>query len=132
MLEPWNSVKLTSVGTILQNLQPSQSFKYRGIALRLQESIAQHGPDLHAFIASTGNGGLAAAVAARTLGVRCTVYLPAVVSKDTQDILRKQGANVVPVGQIYSDALKAMNQAAKEDPDALVVHPIRVRASLLT
>jgi L-serine/L-threonine ammonia-lyase len=125
-------VKLTSVKTILQNLQPSQSFKYRGIALRLQESIAQYGPTLHAFIASSGNGGLAAAVAARKLGVRCTVYLPTIVPKGTQDMLRKQGANVVLVGQIHSDALKAMYQAAEEDPNALVVHPLRARASLLT
>jgi len=105
----------------LENLQPSQSFKYRGIALRLQESIAQYGPALHVFIASTGNGGLAAAVAARTFGVRCTVYLPAVVSKDTQDMLRKQGANVVLAGKLYSDASKAMYQAVKEVPDAVVL-----------
>ena len=107
-----------------QNLQPSQSFKYRGISLRLQESKAQRGPALHGFIASSGNAGLAAAVAARTLGVKCTVYLPVVVATDTQDMLRKQGANVVLVGQIYSDALKAMYRAAKEDPNALVVHPL--------
>ncbi|KAG6376069.1 tryptophan synthase beta subunit-like PLP-dependent enzyme [Boletus reticuloceps] len=91
----------------LENLQPSQSFKYRGISLRVQELKAQHGPALHVFIASGGNAGLAAAVAARALGVRCTVYLPVVVSKDTQDLLRKQGASVVLVGQIHSDALKA-------------------------
>ncbi|KAN0075216.1 Tryptophan synthase beta subunit-like PLP-dependent enzyme [Tylopilus felleus] len=105
----------------LENLQPSQSFKYRGISLRLQESKAQRGPALHGFIASSGNAGLAAAVAARTLGVKCTVYLPVVVATDTQDMLRKQGANVVLVGQIYSDALKAMYQAAEEDPNAVVL-----------
>ncbi|KAF8559491.1 tryptophan synthase beta subunit-like PLP-dependent enzyme [Imleria badia] len=105
----------------LENLQPSQSFKYRGISLRLQECKAQYGPALHVFIASSGNAGLAAAVAARTLGVRCTVYLPVIVAKDTQDMLRKQGANVVLVGQIYSDALKAMYQAAEKDPNAVVL-----------
>ena len=118
-------MKLTSVPTswkpaFPQNLQPSQSFKYRGISLQLQESKAQYGPALHVFIASSGNAGLAAAVAARTLGVRCTVYLPVVVAKDTQDMLRKQGADVILVGQIYSDALKAMYQAAEEDPNASV------------
>lgn len=78
---------------------------------------------MHVFIASGGNAGLAAAVAARKLEARCTVYLPVVVAKDTQDMLRKQGANVVLVGQIYSDALKAMYQAAEEDPNACVSCP---------
>ena len=44
------------------------------------------------------------------------------MAKDTQEMLRKQGANVVLVGQIYSDALKAMHQAAEKDPNASVVH----------
>lgn len=35
-------------------------------------------------------------------------------------MLRKQGADVILVGQIYSDALKAMYQAAEEDPNASV------------
>ncbi|KAF8448051.1 tryptophan synthase beta subunit-like PLP-dependent enzyme [Boletus edulis BED1] len=105
----------------LENLQPSQSFKYRGISLRVQELKAQHGPALHVFIASGGNAGLAAAVATRALGVRCTVYLPVVVSKDTQDLLRKQGSSVVLVGQIHSDALKAMYQAVQEDPNGVVL-----------
>jgi L-serine/L-threonine ammonia-lyase len=78
---------------------------------------------LHVFIASSGNAGLAAAVAARTLAVKCTVYLPVVVAKDTQDVLRKQGANVVLVGQIYSDALEAMYKAAEQDPHACVECP---------
>ncbi|KAF9232147.1 tryptophan synthase beta subunit-like PLP-dependent enzyme [Melanogaster broomeanus] len=105
----------------LENLQPSQSFKYRGISLRLQECKAQYGPALHILIASSGNAGLAAAVAARKLGIRCTVYLPVVVAKDTQDMLRKQDAKVVLVGQIYSEALKAMCEAARGDPNAVVL-----------
>jgi len=105
----------------LENLQPSQSFKYRGISHRLQQSKATHGPALHVFIASSGNAGLAAAVAARTLAVKCTVYLPVVVAKDTQDMLRKQGANIVLVGKIYSDALEAMYRAAEQDPHAVVL-----------
>ncbi|KAG9318393.1 tryptophan synthase beta subunit-like PLP-dependent enzyme [Chiua virens] len=105
----------------LENLQPSQSFKYRGVSLRVQELKAQFGPALHVFIASSGNAGLAAAVAARNLQVRCTVYLPVVVAQATQDMLRKQGADVVSVGQIYSEALKAMYEATKEDPNAVVL-----------
>ncbi|KAF8841174.1 tryptophan synthase beta subunit-like PLP-dependent enzyme [Paxillus ammoniavirescens] len=105
----------------LENLQPSQSFKYRGISLRLQECKAKYGPTLHVLIASSGNAGLAAAIAARKLGIRCTVYLPVVVSKDTQEMLRNQDANVVLVGQIYSEALKAMHETARGDPNAVVL-----------
>ncbi|KIJ17333.1 L-serine ammonia-lyase [Paxillus involutus ATCC 200175] len=76
---------------------------------------------MHVLIASSGNAGLAAAVAARKLGIRCTVYLPVVVAKDTQEMLRNQDAKVVLVGQIYSEALKAMHETARGDPNAVVL-----------
>ncbi|KIJ69508.1 hypothetical protein HYDPIDRAFT_79658 [Hydnomerulius pinastri MD-312] len=105
----------------LENLQPSQSFKYRGVLLRVQQCKAERGPAVHVLVASSGNAGLAVAVAARRLGVKCTVYLPIVVALDTQQTLRKQGATVVLVGQIYSESVKAMREAAQADPNAVVL-----------
>jgi L-serine/L-threonine ammonia-lyase len=67
------------------------------------------------MIASGGNAGLAAAVAGRILGVKCTVFLPINVNTDTQQALRKQGAEVVLIGEVYSETLIALRDAVKKD-----------------
>jgi L-serine/L-threonine ammonia-lyase len=102
----------------LQNLQPSQSFKYRGISKFAQQCKDKHGPSVHLMIASGGNAGLAAAVVARVLEVKCTVFLPVNVSIDTQQALRKQGAEVVTIGEFYSQTLAALGDAVKKDANA--------------
>ncbi|KAG1853425.1 tryptophan synthase beta subunit-like PLP-dependent enzyme [Suillus subalutaceus] len=89
----------------LENLQPSQSFKYRGISKFAQQCKDKYGPLVHLMIASGGNAGLATAVVARVLGVKCTVFLPINVSIDTQRALRKQGAEIVTTGEFYSQTL---------------------------
>ncbi|KAH7889803.1 tryptophan synthase beta subunit-like PLP-dependent enzyme [Phlebopus sp. FC_14] len=110
-----------SVYLKLETLQPSQSFKYRGVALSVQRFKAKYGPTVHVLIASGGNAGLAAAVAARKAGIKCTVYLPLDVSEGTRATLRKQGAEIVRVGQIYAEAVAAMREAAQADPSAVTL-----------
>jgi L-serine/L-threonine ammonia-lyase len=105
----------------LENLQPSQSFKYRGISKFAQQCKDKHGSSVHLMIASGGNAGLAAAVVARVLGVKCTVFLPVNVSIDTQQALRKQGAEVVTIGEFYSQTLAALGDAVKKDANAVLV-----------
>ncbi|KAI6036660.1 tryptophan synthase beta subunit-like PLP-dependent enzyme [Pisolithus microcarpus] len=117
-----------SVYLKLENLQPSQSFKYRGISLLVQLCKAKYGPSVHVLAASSGNAGLATAIAARKLGIKCTIYLPISTRQATQIRLRQQGADVVVVGQIYADSAMAMREAAKVDPNAVVIpsyeHPV--------
>jgi L-serine/L-threonine ammonia-lyase len=105
----------------LENLQPSQSFKYRGISKFAQQCKDKHGSSVHLMIASGGNAGLAAAVVARVLEVKCTVFLPVNVSIDTQQALRKQGAEVVTIGEFYSQTLAALGDAVKKDANAVLV-----------
>ncbi|KAG2088683.1 tryptophan synthase beta subunit-like PLP-dependent enzyme [Suillus discolor] len=105
----------------LENLQPSQSFKYRGISKFAQQCKEKHGPSVHLMIASGGNAGLAAAVVARVLGVKCTVFLPTNVSIDTQQALRKHGAEIVTIGEFYSQTLAALQDAVKKDTNAVLV-----------
>lgn len=105
----------------LENLQPSQSFKYRGISKFAQQCKDKHGPSVHLMIASGGNAGLAAAVVARVLRVKCTVFLPINVSIDTQRALRKQGAEIVTTGEFYSQTLVALGDAVKKDTNAVLV-----------
>ncbi|KAG2048955.1 tryptophan synthase beta subunit-like PLP-dependent enzyme [Suillus hirtellus] len=105
----------------LENLQPSQSFKYRGISKFAQQCKDKHGPSVHLMIASGGNAGLAAAVVARVLEVKCTVFLPTNVSIDTQQALRKHGAEIVTIGEFYSQTLAALQDVVKKDTDAVLV-----------
>ncbi|KAG1842691.1 tryptophan synthase beta subunit-like PLP-dependent enzyme [Suillus tomentosus] len=105
----------------LENLQPSQSFKYRGISKFAQQCKDKHGPSVHLMIASGGNAGLAAAVVARVLEVKCTVFLPTNVSIDTQQALRKHGAEIVTIGEFYSQTLAALQDAVKKDTNAVLV-----------
>ncbi|KAG0701041.1 tryptophan synthase beta subunit-like PLP-dependent enzyme [Suillus ampliporus] len=105
----------------LENLQPSQSFKYRGISKFAQKCKEKHGPSVHLMIASSGNAGLAAAVAARALRVKCTVFLPIDVSTDTQQALQKKGADIVRIGEIYSQTLAALRDAVKKDINGVLV-----------
>ncbi|KAG1723544.1 tryptophan synthase beta subunit-like PLP-dependent enzyme [Suillus paluster] len=105
----------------LENLQPSQSFKYRGISKFAQQCKEKHGPSVHLMIASGGNAGLAAAVAARALGVKCTVFLPINISNETQQALRKHGADVVTIGEVYSQTLAALRDAVKKEINGVLV-----------
>ena len=107
-----------SRGATLQTLQPSQSFKSRGISHFAQHARRAHGPGVHLVIASGGNAGLAAACAARELGVRCTVFLPHGVSRPTLDFMRAQGAEVVIRGSFYLEALEAAREAVAAEPNA--------------
>ena len=77
-----------------------------------------HGPGVHLIIASGGNAGLAAAWAAKVLGLKCTVFLPQLASPSTIDFLRKEGAKVVLEGTYYLDALRRAQQAVAADTNA--------------
>ncbi|EGO03864.1 hypothetical protein SERLA73DRAFT_69687 [Serpula lacrymans var. lacrymans S7.3] len=110
-----------SVYLKLENLQPSQSFKYRGVTHFAQHAKAQHGPSVHFVIASSGNAGVAAAMAARALEVRCTVYLPEGVGQETHNLLRKHGADIIIAGERYSQALQKLREDMKNDPTAVLL-----------
>ncbi|KAI0720836.1 tryptophan synthase beta subunit-like PLP-dependent enzyme [Cerioporus squamosus] len=105
----------------LETLQPPQSFKARGISHFAQHAVRTRGPGVHLLIASSGNAGLAAAWAAKALGVKCTVYLPHGVSQSTIDFMRKDGAEVVVEGSYYLEAYRRAQQAVEADPDAVLV-----------
>ncbi|KAJ5084413.1 L-serine dehydratase [Penicillium alfredii] len=63
----------------LELLQPSGSFKSRGIGNLILSTLkdpANAGKNVHFFISSGGNAGLAAVHAARDLGCPCTVVVP--------------------------------------------------------
>ncbi|KAH9053868.1 tryptophan synthase beta subunit-like PLP-dependent enzyme [Lactarius vividus] len=105
----------------LENLQPSHSYKYRGLSHFIQRALATHGPTLRVVCASGGNAGLAAACAAQVLGVPCAIYLPNGVDARTHAFLHDVGAEVVVTGRFYLEALRAAEAAVRAQPNAVLV-----------
>jgi L-serine/L-threonine ammonia-lyase len=75
---------------------------------------------VHLVIASGGNAALAAACAARSLQVRCSVYIPNGVAQSTLDLLRRENAEVVVGGQHYAEALRAAKTVVDDEDNACV------------
>ncbi|KAF9653133.1 tryptophan synthase beta subunit-like PLP-dependent enzyme, partial [Thelephora ganbajun] len=105
----------------LENLQPSQSFKYRGISLFTRRCKAVRGDDLHVIVASGGNAGIVAACVANKLGIKCTVFIPDGASPDTINYLGREGSKVVIGGDHYLQALRSAEDAVAANPHAVLV-----------
>ena len=84
----------------LENLQPSGSFKSRGLGNLILSHVAEHqrsGTDklLHFFSSSGGNAGLAAVTAARALGYDVSVIVPTSTEPLMVEKIRAAGATDV-------------------------------------
>ncbi|KAL8994514.1 MAG: hypothetical protein Q9169_005543 [Polycauliona sp. 2 TL-2023] len=91
----------------LENLQPSGSFKSRGIGALLQHSLINHNnPNVvHFYCSSGGNAGLACVVAAKTLNRPATIVVPLTCKPFMIAKLRNAGAyEVVQVGNNWKEA----------------------------
>ncbi len=99
----------------LEYLQHAGSFKTRGMMNKLLSSTV---PPAGIVAASGGNAGLAAAYAARELGVPAEVFVPVTAPAVKVAKLSKLGAKVVQVGNEYAEAYTA----ALERTDALFCH----------
>ena len=102
----------------LEQLQIGGSFKARGMFNRLRSAVI---PAAGAVIASGGNAGIAAAAAARALGVPCEVFLPEISSPAKRQALAELGARVVVEGAQYVDALAACLRRQAQS-GALLMH----------
>ncbi|GAA1597311.1 MULTISPECIES: threonine/serine dehydratase [Kribbella] len=106
----------------LELLQHTGSFKPRGAFNRLltaKENGELGGPGIVA--ASGGNHGLAAAYAARELGVPARIFVPETTPAAKLGKLQTLGADIVQVGNEYAEAYQAALQAQSES-GALLVH----------
>jgi threonine dehydratase len=106
----------------LELLQHTGSFKPRGAFNRLltaKESGELTGQGIVA--ASGGNAGLAAAYAARELGVPARIFVPITAPAPKVAKLRTLEAEVVQVGNEYAEAYQAALQA-RDASGALLLH----------
>lgn len=103
----------------LEPLQPTGSFKLRGIGAACEEYKRQ---GKTRFVSSSGgNAGLAAAYAGRILGVPVTVVIPQSTPGHMKALLEQEGATVIVHGAVWSEA----NQLAQSllDTSTAFLHP---------
>ncbi|GIM97632.1 threonine dehydratase [Paractinoplanes toevensis] len=103
----------------LELTQHAGSFKTRGMFNQIL--AAGPLPDSGIVTASGGNAGLAAAYAAREVGVPAEVYVPESAPAVKVAKLRKYGARVVQVGREYAEAAAA-SVARSAETGALLCH----------
>ncbi len=103
---PLISSKLSSVPGLevqlkLENLQPVQSFKIRGIGhicTELYKTGARH------FVSSSGgNAGYAVAYAGKELGAKVNVFVPRTSSQTTIEKLKSLNAEVIQIGSDWNE-----------------------------
>ena len=121
--EPWHATPLIEsvalsiaarcrVHLKLENLQPSGSFKSRGIGHYMRVRLAERqstspstDAHTHFYSSSGGNAGLAAVHASRALGLPCTVVIPLTTQPLMIAKLYEAGAhNVVQKGASWREA----------------------------
>jgi threonine dehydratase len=102
----------------LEQLQVGGSFKARGMFNRMRSLPL---PAAGVVIASGGNAGIAVAVAARAMNVRCEVFVPESASAAKRARLRELDAVLTVVGAGYAEALAA-SLARQAETGALLMH----------
>jgi L-serine/L-threonine ammonia-lyase len=108
-----------SVWLKMEALQPSGSFKLRGIG-HACERYARRGA--RRFVSSSGgNAGIAAAHAGRRLGIPVTVVVPETASARARDLIGREGAGIVVHGASFQEA-NALAQSMLGEHDAFI-HP---------
>ena len=107
----------------LETQQRSGSFKARGIGRACWSAVQRLGPNAHLVAASGGNAGIAAAISAQTLGVKCTVFVHNRTERTVVDKMREHEANVVVSEGGWEHASIAAHALAEEDPNAQYIHP---------
>jgi threonine dehydratase len=104
-----------------ENLQRTGSFKVRGAGAKLT-ALGQEGCAAGVVGASAGNHAQALAAAARTLGVRCEVFVPADAPIAKTEAARGLGAIVHIGGASVDDCVGLAQERAREGGLAFV-HP---------
>lgn len=101
----------------LENLQPSGSFKSRGVGNLVRahaNNPSNAGKHLHFFIPSAGNAGLAAATAASALNLPCTVAIPTTTKPVMLQKIRQAGASIIQHGVNIVEAAGRMREIMDE------------------
>ena len=109
----------TSVWLKMEALQPSGSFKLRGVGHACTTHQAR---GAKGFLSSSGgNAGLAVAHAGRKLGLPVRVVVPQTTSVRALELLRQEGAELIVHGASWQEA--HAHAQALQRPDEAFIHP---------
>ena len=103
----------------LEALQPSGSFKLRGVSLLCQQELAR---GARGFVSSSGgNAGIAVAYVGRKLGVPVRVVVPETTSEVARQLIRAEGAELIVHGESWFEANAYVQESLAGDE--AFVHP---------
>ncbi|MEM5528768.1 pyridoxal-phosphate dependent enzyme [Gammaproteobacteria bacterium AS21] len=103
----------------IEALQPSGSFKTRGVGYACETYVGQ---GAKAFISSSGgNAGLAVAYAGRRLNVPVTVVVPTTTKQSAIELITLEGATVIVHGQSWLEAHEYALEKVSEE--VIYIHP---------
>jgi L-serine/L-threonine ammonia-lyase len=124
-LIPIDSSHHSNIFLKLENLQPSGSFKSRGVGNMMHRAMLSNPQgSVHFYCSSGGNAGLACATAAITLGQACTIVVPMSTSEHMMAKLRLLGAEVIQVGEHWQAADTHLREhLLARDPIGVYVPP---------
>lgn len=109
-----------------ESLLPSGAYKYRGAVNKITSLVEEHGNDIRIITASSGNHGMACALAARNLGVKASVVVPVPTPQIKKDSIRALGADLMEIGETYDESFVAACKVAEEQK-MFYVHPVSDR-----
>ncbi|KAF9174576.1 hypothetical protein BGX21_000587 [Mortierella sp. AD011] len=113
----------TNIWLKLENLQPSGSFKIRGLGNMCQKAFLKHGPEAHLVCSSGGNAGLAVAYSGRQLGVKVTIVVPLSCSEFMMKKIQAEGAHVEKEGEAWDEADLRARTIVANDPHGVYIPP---------
>ena len=94
-----------------ESLNPTNSFKARGLSAALSRAKALGATTV--FLPTAGNAGNAAAAYAAAAGIKCEVFIPKDAKQPFVDECRLYGANVTLVEGLITDAGRVATETAK-------------------
>ncbi|SPN97252.1 related to L-serine dehydratase [Cephalotrichum gorgonifer] len=127
--EPLSKAAGCNIFLKLENLQPSGSFKSRGIGNLISRTAAKASSASpartpHFYCSSGGNAGLACITAAASLSLPATIVVPHSTSPRMISLIRDLGAEVHQVGASWVEADVYMRESLMAaDPSAVYVPP---------
>ena len=102
ILHPGLSTSTRRIWLKLENLQPSGSFKMRGMGLLC--SRAKAAGKLRVVCPSGGNAGFATAFVARLLDMQAEIVVPSTTPESTRKRIAALGATVIVHGDVWDEA----------------------------
>ncbi|MGB1252024.1 MAG: pyridoxal-phosphate dependent enzyme [Candidatus Promineifilaceae bacterium] len=116
---PLSTIAKTNIWLKMEALQPSGSFKSRGIGYACQHYVRKGAQSL--VSSSGGNAGMAVALAGNRMGVPVTVVVPESTKQAAKDQIQSENATLIVHGESWIEAHAYATKLAEQG--AAYIHP---------